>query len=93
MINIKTKLKPMTVQIDYKKSYNNLLSGLEDNKIIPMLYGADDWGDDDEFFEQSSKSNAKESSEPNENNKSNINCIITSSIFFGLSSIIIYKIL
>ena len=43
-----------------------------------MLYGADDWGDDDD--------------KPNENNKSNIICI-TSSIFFGLSSIIIYKIL
>ena len=81
MINIKNKLKPMTDQIDYKKSYNNLLSGLEDNKINPMLYGADDWGDDDE------------TSEPNKNNKSNINCIITSSILFGLSSIIIYKIL
>ena len=93
MINIKTKLKPMTNQIDYKKSYNDLLSGLKDNEIIPMLYGADDWGDDDEFFEQSSKSTDGESSEPNENNKSNINCIITSSIFFGLSSIIIYKIL
>ena len=40
---------------------------------VPILdEGIDDWGDDEEFFEQSSKNNAKESSEPNENNKSNI---------------------